>query len=93
MLLTAALGLSLVGCSSIGDMATGNGGDHLGQRVFGGTRWNAGLLEGEHVITHGGVVEKIYGVFDFPLSLAMDVVFLPVTVTFAIARWGTTMDR
>jgi len=87
LFLAVALCASLVGCSSIGDMVTGNGGDHDGPRVFGGTQWNVETIDGKHMNTHGGVVEKIYGVCDFPFSLAMDVVFLPVTVVVAIVRW------
>jgi uncharacterized protein YceK len=67
-------------------MVSGNGGRHRGQRVFGGTRENVDLIEGEVAITHGGVVEKIFGVIDFPFSLAMDLVFLPVTVIVSIFR-------
>ena len=93
LLLAAGLCLSLVGCSAISDMATGHGGETIGQRVYGGTRWNAETIEGELMVTHGGFVEKVFGVCDFPFSLALDTAFLPVTIVFAIARWGHTMDR
>lgn len=86
LLLTACLCLSLIGCSSIGDMVSGHGSRHQGQRVFGGTRWNVDVLEGEEVITHTGAVEKIFAVIDFPFSFGMDIVFLPVTVIVSIFR-------
>ena len=43
-------------------------------------------IDGEHMVTHGGVIEKVLGVCDFPFSLALDTAFLPVTIVFAIAR-------
>ena len=57
-----------------------------GQRVYGGTRRNVELIDGEEVVTHGGFVEKVFGVCDFPLSFAMDTGLLPVTVGVSIFR-------
>jgi len=60
----------------------------LGQRLFGGTRRNASLIDGTTVVTHGGVLEPIIGVCDFPFSLALDAALFPVTLVFTIARSG-----
>ena len=83
-LLAACLSLSMVGCSAIGDMASGED----GQRLYGGTQRNAALVEGKTGYTHGGIGGFCLGVFDFPFSLALDTAFLPVTLIFAIARSG-----
>ena len=84
LLLAATLGLSVAGCSTIGDMASGED----GQRLYGGTRKNVALVEGSEGYTHGGVGGFLLGVFDFPFSFALDTAFLPVTLVFAIARSG-----
>jgi len=81
-LLAATLCLSVAGCSSIVDMAKGDD----GQNVYGGTQRNVALINGKEVVTHGGVLEVIIGVCDFPFSLALDTAFLPVTVIFSIFR-------
>jgi uncharacterized protein YceK len=73
--------LTVFGCSSISDMAAN-------QRIYGGTRHNVWLLEEGPDNTHAGGYALIWGVMDFPWSLAMDTVFLPVTLVFAIARSG-----
>jgi len=84
-LLLACLCLPIVGCSSIMDMASGKD----GQRMYGGTQRNVSLMNGELNTTHTGVMEELMGMCDFPCSLALDTVLLPVTVIFAIARSGT----
>jgi len=89
-LLAACLCLSMVGCSSIVDIARSED----GQRVYGGTRKNVAWVQGEEIGTHDGAAELIIGVLDFPFSLALDTVFLPVTLIFAIARLNTwSLDR
>ena len=82
LLLAACLCLSLVGCSTIVDMASAEN----GQRVYGGTQRNVALINGKEVVTHGGVLEVVIGVCDFPFSLALDTALLPVTVIFSIFR-------
>ena len=89
-LLAACLCLPVVGCSSIVDMARSED----GQRVYGGTRRNVAWMQGEETFTHTGAAEQIFGVFDFPFSLALDTVFLPVTLTFAVVRLNVwSLDR
>lgn len=46
------------------------------------------MIEGELIFTHVGTIEVIIGMCDFPFSLALDTVFFPVTLVFAIARSG-----
>ena len=82
--LAATLWLPVVGCSSIVDMASGEN----GQRVYGGTQRNVALINGKDVVTHGGVLEVVIGVCDFPFSLALDTGFIPVTLIVALFRTG-----
>jgi len=78
----ALLCLSVAGCSTIGDMADSKD----GQRIYGGTQRNVLLVEGKDGYTHGGVGGFFFGVFDFPLSLALDTGLLPVTLVVALFR-------
>ncbi len=65
-----------------------------GQRVYGGTQQNVAWIQGEETVTHTGGAEWIFGVFDFPFSLALDTAFLPVTLIFAIVRANQwSLDR
>jgi uncharacterized protein YceK len=90
LLVAAFLCLSVVGCSSIVDMARSED----GQRVYGGTRKNVAWVQGKETFTHDGGAELIIGVFDFPLSLALDTAFFPVTLIFAIVRLNEwSLDR
>ena len=79
--MAALLAVWMTGCSSLTDMAA----DQDGQRIYGGTRHNVWLLD-EGPDTHAGGFAVIWGVFDFPWSLALDTAFLPVTAIFALFR-------
>jgi len=79
LVLALAVTLCSAGCGSINDISKGED----GQRIYGGVRQDAKMVSGSNSST-----AAVLGFLDFPFSLALDTVFLPVTVIFAIARSG-----
>lgn len=76
--LLLALLFTLGGCASIGDMATK-------QEIYGGTRYIASQIDQPCILGPCSDCGPCW-LLDLPLSLAVDTVLLPVTVTIAIAR-------
>src|SRR5689334_20110497 len=70
--------LSLSGCASVMDMADD-------QKIYGGTQF-IGERAGESAVFGPCSNCGPWWLFDLPLSLAVDTICLPVTVTLAIFR-------
>ena len=79
-LVLGVLALSSAGCGTISDMTTAKG----GQRIFGGTRADAGNIS--HPDSQSPDLQRVFCVLDFPFSLALDLGLLPVTVIIALFR-------
>ena len=79
----------MAGCASIGDLSDGCHAGNLqysSPHVFGGTRSNLRIISG-----NGSSFSPLFApcsIVDFPLSIVMDVVLLPVTVTTHLVRYG-----
>lgn len=77
--LVALVALSSVGCGSLGDLLSREN----GQNIYGGVRWDVKMIDQPE---HGGNFQRVFCILDFPFSLGMDTVLLPVTLLFAIFR-------
>jgi uncharacterized protein YceK len=72
--------LSGSGCMTIKDIAV----DHDGQRIYGGVRRDCEMIADPDSMAVLPFV--VFGILDFPLSLALDTGLLPVTLLFALFR-------
>ena len=79
-LLLCAFALAASGCGTISDMTTQDG----GQRIFGGTRADAGNIS--HPDSQNPDVQRIVCVLDIPFSFVLDLCLLPVTVIISLIR-------
>lgn len=79
--------LSGSGCSTIGDLFETRNSD--GQRIYGGVRRDC-----EHIAHPDSMAVLpfvVFGILDFPFSLGLDTVCLPVTLIFAL--FGSNTSR
>jgi uncharacterized protein YceK len=57
-----------------------------GQRIYGGSRINVSLVGDPPTNAHAEGIGTIWGILDFPFSLALDTGLLPVTLIIALFR-------
>ena len=84
-LLAVALSVLLTGCGSIADIATD-------QKIYGGIQKDVQLM-GKPYLPKTEPPEYffplvLFGLFDIPLSFALDTVLLPVTLTISATSDG-----
>ena len=77
----AIVALSGSGCSTIGDLLETRNSD--GQRIYGGVRRDCEHIA--HPDSMAVLPSVVFGILDFPFSLGLDTVCLPVTVIFAFS--------
>lgn len=78
--LLAALLIPITGCGTIANVAT----TPHGPAIYGGIVFDVGLTDSSSGSKGGGA---LFGVLDFPLSLVLDTVTLPVTLLCEIFGW------